>query len=119
MIDFVVIGGGIAGMSAAAHLAPHGSVILLEMEPVLGYHATGRSAAMFRLNYQDPGSRALGRASQRFLENPPPGATDAPLLTDRGLLWVADQHRCPVWRRSEGEGEMPRQPEQCLFQVKK
>ena len=91
MIDFAVIGGGIAGVSAAAHLAPHGSVTLLEMEDALSYHSTGRSAAMFRVNYQDPGSRALARASRHFLENPPAGSTDAPLLTDRGLLWVADE----------------------------
>ncbi len=95
MIDFVVIGGGIAGISAAAHLGPHGSVTLLEMEPALGYHATGRSAAMFRVNYGDRGSVALSRASQHFLENPPPGSTDAPLLTDRGLLWVADHSQMP------------------------
>jgi len=31
MTDFVVIGGGIAGVAAAAHLARHGSVTLLEM----------------------------------------------------------------------------------------
>jgi D-arginine dehydrogenase len=96
MTDFVVIGGGIAGVSAAAHLAPHGSVILLEKEPVLSYHTTGRSSAMFRANYPDPGARSLAQASRRFLEHPPEGSTDAPLLTDRGLLWVADQSQIPA-----------------------
>lgn len=95
MIDFVVIGGGIAGVSAAAHLGPYGSVVLLEMESVLSYHATGRSAAMFRIHYPDPGPRSLARASRRFLENPPPGSTDAPLLTDRGLMRVADEGQMP------------------------
>ena len=103
MIDFVVIGGGIAGISAAAQLAPHGSVTLLEMEPALGYHATGRSAAMFRVNYGDRGSVALSRASQHFLENPPPGSTDAPLLTDRGLLWVADHSQMPHLKEMGGK----------------
>ena len=46
MTDFVVIGGGIAGVSAAAHLAPHGSVNLLEMENSLAFHTTCRSAAL-------------------------------------------------------------------------
>ena len=103
MIDFVVIGGGIAGISAAAHLGPHGSVTLLEMESALGYHATGRSAAMFRVNYGDRGSVALSRASQHFLENPPPGSTDAPLLTDRGLLWVADHSQMPLLEEMGGK----------------
>ncbi|MGA7281536.1 MAG: FAD-dependent oxidoreductase, partial [Acidimicrobiia bacterium] len=51
MTDFVVIGGGMAGVSAAAHLAPHGSVILLEAESTLAAHTTGRSAALFVVNY--------------------------------------------------------------------
>ena len=91
MTDFVVIGGGIAGVSAAAHLAPHGSVILVEMEAALAYHTTGRSAALFVVNYGAQGSRPLGLASQAFLENPPEGTTDSPLLTERGLLWIADK----------------------------
>jgi len=87
--DFAVIGGGIAGVSAAAHLAPHGSVLLLEAEPTLAFHTTGRSAALFILNYGAEGVRPLARASQAFLEEPPEGTTDAPLLEDRGLLWLA------------------------------
>ena len=99
MIDFAVIGGGIAGVSAAAHLAPHGSVTFLEMEGALSYHSTGRSAAMSRVNHEAPGSRALARASRHFLENPPAGSTDRPLLTDRGLLWVADESQMPDLER--------------------
>jgi len=87
--DFAVIGGGIAGVSAAAHLAPHGSVLLLEAEPTLAFHTTGRSAALFILNYGAQGARPLARASQAFLEEPPEGTTDGPLLEDRGLLWLA------------------------------
>jgi D-arginine dehydrogenase len=88
----LVIGGGIAGASAAAHLAPYGSVTLLETEPVLAYHTTGRSAALFVVNYGGLGTRPLAAASASFFESPPI-ETDAPLLTDRGLLWVADEER--------------------------
>src|SRR3970040_1077205 len=91
MTDFVVIGGGIAGVAAAAHLAPHGSVTLLEMESSLAYHTTGRSAALFVVNYGGRASRPLAQGSQPFLERPPEGSPEAPLLSARGALWVADE----------------------------
>ena len=45
--DFLIIGGGIAGVSAAARLSELGSVIVLEAEEALAHHASGRSAALF------------------------------------------------------------------------
>ena len=51
MHDIVIIGGGIAGISLAARLAPFASVTVLEREPSLGYHSTSRSAAMYIPNY--------------------------------------------------------------------
>ena len=92
---FVVVGGGIAGVSAAAHLAPHGDVVLLEMEDSLAFHTTGRSAALFVVNYGADGVRPLARASKSFLESPPDGATDAPVLSERGLLWIATAAQMP------------------------
>ncbi|MDX1468012.1 MAG: FAD-binding oxidoreductase [Acidimicrobiia bacterium] len=89
--DFVVIGGGIAGVSAAANLAAHGSVTLLEMESSLAYHTTGRSAAVFVANYGAEGVRPLARASLGFLKQPPAGSVDGPLLSPRGLLWIATE----------------------------
>ena len=41
----LLIGAGIAGVSAAAELAADADVVLLEMEAQPGYHASGRSAA--------------------------------------------------------------------------
>lgn len=101
---FVVIGGGIAGVSAAAHLAPHGQVTLLEMESSLAYHTTGRSAALFVVNYGADGIRPLARASAAFLESPPEGAIDAPLLSDRGLLWLATADQMDGLERIAAEG---------------
>ena len=46
MSDVVVIGAGIAGLAAAAQLAPEASVRVLEMEHTPAHHATGRSAAL-------------------------------------------------------------------------
>jgi len=104
MTDFVVIGGGIAGVAAAAHLARHGSVTLLEMESSLAYHTTGRSAALFVLNYGGEGSRPLAVASRAFLESPPEGSVDAPLLTDRGALWLAEEFQLEQLRKIAAEG---------------
>lgn len=91
MTDFVIIGGGIAGVSAAAHLAPHGSVHLLEKETSLAYHTSGRSAAMLVENYGSDGSRPLVKASRPFLEHPPEGSVDSPLLSDRAVMWVSPE----------------------------
>jgi glycine/D-amino acid oxidase-like deaminating enzyme len=56
VFDIIVIGGGIAGLSAAAELARDHKVCVLEMEAGAGYHATGRSAATFVPSYGPPPS---------------------------------------------------------------
>lgn len=43
--DVLVIGGGIAGLSVAARIAPHAQVTVIEAESAPGYHASGRSVA--------------------------------------------------------------------------
>lgn len=85
-----VIGGGIAGVSLAAGLAPHADVTLMEAESAPAFHTTGRSAAMYLASYGNDTVRALTRASRDFLENPPPGFAPHPLLHKRGLLTLAD-----------------------------
>jgi D-arginine dehydrogenase len=84
--DFAVVGAGIAGVSAAYHLAPHASVIVLEREHVPAYHTTGRSAALHSETYGSPEIRAITVASGRFYRKPPAGFADHPLLTPRGAL---------------------------------
>lgn len=82
--DIIVIGGGIAGGSLAAAVSGDANVILLEAEDVLGYHATGRSAAMFEPNYGNDVINALTRASHdAFVE--------ADVLSPRGVMTVADE----------------------------
>lgn len=63
MSDIIIIGGGIAGLTSAAHLAPHAKVTLFEREDQLAYHASGRSAAMYLACYGKPAVRALNDAS--------------------------------------------------------
>jgi len=87
--DIVVIGGGMAGASVAAHLAQHASVRLLEMEPQPGYHSTGRSAALFAESYGNATVRALTRASRAFFHSPPSSFCSTALLKPRAVLTIA------------------------------
>jgi len=115
--DFLIVGGGIAGASAGYFLAASGSVTLLEMEAVAGYHSTGRSAALFSEYYGNRVVRALTAASRRFYTQPPPGFA-RPLVTPRGVLALcphgAEEHfaqafsaglTAPVPVREVGSGE--------------
>ncbi|MEL6287188.1 MAG: FAD-dependent oxidoreductase [Pseudomonadota bacterium] len=87
-VDFAVIGGGMAGATAAYELAAHGSVALLERETQTGYHASGRSAAIFIEGYGAPVWRALNGASRAFFDAPPEDHWPDPLLAARGVLEV-------------------------------
>ena len=87
--DFVVIGAGISGASAACELASLGSVVLLESENVPGYHSTGRSAALYTPHFGSPLVRKISRASYDFLANPKADFCPSKILTPRGLLTVS------------------------------
>ena len=88
-VDFLIIGGGIAAASVGYWLAPHARVLLLEAESQPGYHSTGRSAALFMESYGTPQVRALTMASRAFLQTPPPGFAEHPVLSPRGAMMVA------------------------------
>ncbi|WP_262692658.1 NAD(P)/FAD-dependent oxidoreductase [Kordiimonas aestuarii] len=87
--DIIVVGAGMAGASVAAELAAERKVLLLEREDQPGYHATGRSAALFSEIYGSAPVRALSRASRPFLNTPPEGFTTGHLLTPRSTLFIA------------------------------
>ena len=87
--DVIIIGAGMAGASAAALLADTMKVVVLEAESQPGYHTTGRSAATFIENYGVASVRAMTRASRAFLEDPGAGFADGPLMSERGLVYVA------------------------------
>lgn len=86
--DVLVIGAGMAGAAVAYSLAPHAKVIVLEREGQPGYHATGRSAAMYCETYGNAAVRALTSASKAFYYDLPAGFADYPVLTPRGALIV-------------------------------
>lgn len=92
--DVAVIGGGMAGMSVAAELAVTGArVVLLEAEAQTARHATGRSAATFLESYGNATVRALTAASRPLLDAAARDPLTGPLLTVRGLLWLAPDGR--------------------------
>ncbi len=80
MYDIVIIGGGIAGVSAAARLSSFASVVVLEQEQHLAYHASGRSAASFIIDYGNLTTRILNQSSLEYLKK------DSCVLSDRGLM---------------------------------
>lgn len=89
--DVLVIGAGIAGASLAWRLGMQGlRVTILDMEDSAGYHATGRSAAMFEPRFGPPVIRALTVASGEFFLNPPEGFTEIPLSAPRGTLMAGE-----------------------------
>ncbi|MFZ5608469.1 MAG: NAD(P)/FAD-dependent oxidoreductase [Pseudomonadota bacterium] len=87
--DFIIIGGGMAGASAAYGLAPYGRALILEAEDRLAYHTTGRSAAFYSQVYGGPKVQPLTTASKAFFLAPPADLAPAPLMTPRGCLYVA------------------------------
>ena len=78
--DFLIIGGGIAGVSAAARLSHLGSVLLLEAETALAHHASGRSAALYEPHY------GLGPVVELSLASGPYFHGAAGVLSPRGMM---------------------------------
>ena len=89
--DFLVVGGGIAGLSAAARLARYGKVTLLEGEAALGYHSSGRSAAFYHFGLGNPLVRGLTAWSRPFLDTPPAGSSETPIATPKPALFIATE----------------------------
>lgn len=83
MTDFLILGGGIAGISAAARLSHLGRVTVLEAEAHLAHHASGRSAALYEPNYGLKPVVGLSVASGDYFHSQPN------ILSPRGLMILA------------------------------
>ncbi len=90
-IDVAVIGAGIAGSTAAAMLSADRRVALIEAEEAAGFHSTGRSAALWILNYGPPDVRTLSGLSRPFFEHPPAGFTEVPMMSRRPVVFLAPE----------------------------
>lgn len=89
-MDFIVIGGGIAGASVGARLSNLGRVCVLEREPALAYHASGRSAALFEQSYGLPSTIALNMASRDH-------HFDGGYVSPRGLMLAGTADNGPAF----------------------
>lgn len=89
--DVIIIGGGIAGLATAWQLARQGArTVLLEREPMLASHASGRNAAIFRQVDRDLLGARLATRSLELMASLPTGG---PLLSPTGALYVGDPGR--------------------------
>lgn len=92
--DFLIIGGGIAGLSAGARLARHGRVLLLEAEDAIGYHSSGRSVTFSHYGIGGEAVRALTAYSRSFFLTPPDGFDALCRVTP--ALFIANEAMVPA-----------------------
>lgn len=87
--DFVVVGGGMAGVTVAASLAASGSVVVIEQEKALRMHATGKSVAAVLKSYGSATIQALTSISAGLIRDASETAKTS-FLRSRPLLRYAD-----------------------------
>src|SRR5580704_8843259 len=107
--EVVVIGAGIAGATAAAHLSADRRVALIEAEDVAGYHTTGRSTALWILNYGPADVRGMTGLSRSFFEAPPPGFSETPLMSRRPVVTLATPAQEPEFQKMLAQGRNMRE----------
>lgn len=103
-IDTILIGGGIAGLSAAARIARHGETVILERESAAGYHSSGRSATFCHFGIGDGLVHKLTAISKALFAAPPEGGHPA-LARRMAALFIA---------RAEEEDQLDRLTETTL-----
>ncbi|WP_206019483.1 NAD(P)/FAD-dependent oxidoreductase [Pseudomaricurvus alkylphenolicus] len=117
-VDFIVIGGGIAGVSVGYELSKSAKVLILEREEHPGQHSTGRSAAVFAASHgsSQPALYALSEASAPFFENPPIGFSEHPLINPRGVLFIAHEDKLEGLRQKYEQMQLVNKNLQLLDQ---
>lgn len=88
--DVVIVGGGIAGLSVAWHLARAGvtNACVVERERACGTHASGQNAAIFRHLDADAGAVRLAQRSRALM-----GELGADLVRPTGAIYLASDAR--------------------------
>ena len=89
--EVLVVGGGVAGLASAWHLARAGrEVLVVESAEQPGVHSSGQNAAILRSLIADVDLTRIGRAAAERLHRPPAGFADTPLVRPHGLVLAAD-----------------------------
>ena len=103
----VVVGGGIAGVAVAAHLAGLGlrGVVVLEREPNLGEGATARSAGGIRQQFSDPELVRAAQVSMRLIDDFARDTGVDPAFRRHGYLLLATERATAVRLRAEAEAQ--------------
>lgn len=101
--DIIVLGGGIAGASAAAELATDARVVVLESEPQAGYHASGRSAAYFAASYGKKVVRDITACCESFLRNPPEGFSEVELFRARDCMFFGREDQAETLQAMQSD----------------
>ncbi|MDO6416380.1 FAD-binding oxidoreductase [Sphingomonas sp. BIUV-7] len=101
--DIVVIGGGIAGLSAAMRFGKRARVVVIERESALGYHSSGRSATFCHYGIGDATVRGMTAASRPFFEAPPERFVEGALSLAKPALFIATAELLGELRALEGE----------------
>lgn len=104
--DVVIIGGGIAGLAAAWRLALSGArPCLLEREPFLAAHASGRNAAIFRQVDGDLPGAQLAQRTRLLLP-----ALGEGLLDVTGAIYAGDPGRLSPLAQAAAQADVPVEP---------
>ena len=88
VVDVLIVGGGIAGLSLAAALPGRLSTVLIEGEASFAFHTSGRSARQMQPSYGPPPIRLLTRASIPMVEHIAEEVGSV-ILRRRPLIWFA------------------------------
>ena len=99
--------------AAAARLAPHGKVVVLEGEDALGYHSSGRSVSFSHYGIGNAVVRGMTAWSRPFFERPPEGFSEAPIARLMPTLYFAREQELPALfalRGRETEQDTAKQP---------
>lgn len=103
MVDVAIVGGGFAGLATAWWLQRRGvrDVVVLEREPTLGAHASGRNAGLGRQLVDDDATTALTVAGLAWLRAGNPRVDSggrAPFRTTGSILTFDDATRAHEYR---------------------
>ena len=98
----VIVGSGICGAATAYFLSRLSNpsqtfeVTVLEAEDAFNVHSSGRSASYFVPMYETWLLARLAREAQPFLQAPPDGFAERPLIDRRGAVLAADADHAAV-----------------------